>query len=218
MKKDKKAFIEIDPGAIDLLKSAAQVALAIVGGAAALTVAVAMPGLAQVLGREIKKYESREMRRIYIRERFDPLGRETKKYNKSRQTLYYLRRQGYIRFNSRAEDSVIKLTEKGKVYLRRLHLLSSAPRKPKVWDKTWWIVLADIPTKTHRSQSELLRLRLKNMGFYPLQRTVWVHPYNSVKAINELTRYYDLGKYVTLLQATMLDAEDIQKLKRYFNL
>lgn len=217
MKKTKHPFIEIDPEAVELLQDAAKGVLWILGTVAALTVAVALPGLAQVLGREMGERNRKEMRRIYIREMYDPLGREGKKYSKSRQTLYYLRRQGYITFDGSVADSIIKLTEKGKKYLIKLRLIAEAPRKPKVWDKTWWVVLADIPTKTHRYQAERLRLKLKAIGFYPLQRTVWVHPYDPTRLLNELTHYYDLGKFVTTMQVTRLDSEDLSNLRRYFN-
>src|SRR3989338_5511720 len=216
--KKSKPFIEVDPEVIELLKDGAKAALWIIGGVAAITVAVALPGLAQVIGQEMRRGNRAEMRRIYIREMYDPLGRNGKKFDKSRKTLYYLRKQGYVTFNTSIGESVIKLTEKGKKYLQKLLLIAAAPRKPKVWDKTWWIVLADIPTKTHRKAAELLRLKLKSMGFYPLQRTVWVHPYDPTRTLNELTNYYDLGKFVTLVQAQKLDSEDIINLKKYFKL
>ena len=78
--------------------------------------------------------------------------------------------------------------------------------------------MADIPSKTHRIAADMLRHKLKKIGFYPLQRTVWVHPYNPTKELNELTEYYDLGKFVTILEAKRIDAEDEKKLLNYFNL
>lgn len=218
MKRTNKEFIEVDGEGLRALKTASQVALLILGGAAALTIAVALPGLSQVLGGQLKKMTRNERRRIYIRERYDPLRKNGKNFSQSRRTLYYLRSKGYITFNSRLQNATISLTAKGKTYLRKLLLVAEPPRKPDVWDKTWWVVMADIPTKTHRGQAELFRMKLKTMGFYALQRTVWVHPYNPLKSVNELTNYFDLGKFVTIFQATHLDLEDLAKLKKHFKL
>lgn len=217
-KKEARAYIDISPVALSMVKSTAAVALSVLAGATVLTMMVALPGLAQVVGGAIAKHNRADMRRIYIREKYDPLGKPDEWYKKSQQTLYYLRRRGYIEFDNSMRDSVIKFTEKGKAYLRKLKLITEAPRKPKVWDKTWWVVLADIPTKTHRGAAEHLRRKLKAMDFYPLQRTVWIHPYNPTQAVNEITKYYDLGKFVTIIQAQRLDIEDLGKLKKHFRL
>ncbi len=115
-KKNEKsqAYIDISPAALDLVKSTAAVALSVLAGATVLTMMVALPGLAQVVGGVITKHNRAEMHRIYIREKYDPLRKNDKLYKKSQQTLYYLRRRGYIEFDSSMRDSVIKFTDKGK--------------------------------------------------------------------------------------------------------
>src|SRR3989344_2297817 len=45
------------------------------------------------------------------------------------------------------------------------------------WDGKWRILIFDVPEKI-RGKRDFLRRELIDFGFYPLQKSVWVYPYN----------------------------------------
>src|SRR3989344_4076427 len=48
--------------------------------------------------------------------------------------------------------------------------------KSKKWDGKWRIIIFDIPQELHRERN-ILRRRLRSMGFYMLQKSVFIFPY-----------------------------------------
>jgi DNA-binding transcriptional regulator PaaX len=88
--------------------------------------------------------------------------------------------------------------------------------RPKVWNRHWWVVLADIPSKDFRVQADMFRKKLKNMEFYPLQRTVWIHPFDPRDEIDFVSVHYGIERFVTVLEATTLHADDRERLEKYF--
>lgn len=137
-----------------------------------------------------------------------------KKYNKAQleqkfiQTVYYLKKTGVIDIGSNQNGFWIKLTQLGQKKHDKTFKDSFYVSKPKVWDETFWLVAADIPSKTHRLAGEALRRKLINANFYPLQRTLWLYPYNPTPALQALLQTLDTQKFVTLMHISELDAED----------
>ena len=88
-------------------------------------------------------------------------------------------------------------------------------KKPGKWDRKWRVVVFDIPEEV-RQLRDVFRGRLKKLGFYELQKSVFVHPYDCEKEISMITEVYELKKYVRFILADYLDNESI--LKKYFSL
>ena len=57
------------------------------------------------------------------------------------------------------------VTPRGKKRLEKLTFASFVIPKPENWNKKWWLVAADIPTKDHKLAADALRRKLKKMGF-----------------------------------------------------
>ena len=79
-------------------------------------------------------------------------------------------------------------------------------RKPKVWDKKWRIVLFDIP-ELHRKSRDALRYRLRQLGFFEYQKSVFVHPYDCRDEIEYIIESYRIRKFVRFIIADSLDNE-----------
>ncbi len=87
--------------------------------------------------------------------------------------------------------------------------------KPKAWDKKWRVVVFDIPER-QRGLRDIFRARLRHMGFYELQKSVFIHPYPCQDQIDFLLELYGARLYVRVIVAESLDNE--LHLKMHFKL
>ena len=91
--------------------------------------------------------------------------------------LYRLRKDGLVREVKGAGTPSLKLTERGREYLKKLHIrrahaMPIAMYAPKS-DDVLKIVIFDIPER-ERKKRGWLRSALRNLEFTMLQRSVWV--------------------------------------------
>lgn len=86
------------------------------------------------------------------------------------------------------------LTDKGKLKTLKYHFAKMKINSP-YWDKKWRIVIFDIPEKLRKGR-DALRDKLKNLGFYELQKSVFVFPYGCENEIEFLIEFLNLRKYV----------------------
>lgn len=141
--------------------------------AGAVGVAATSPYFVPNLIKNINKYKIRR-RRIY-------------------DTFYNLRRQGYLNIEKRNHQLYVTLTEEGKKAAGRFQIDDLEIKKPSKWDKKWRLVIFDI-SELKRTKRELFRRKIKDIGLLPLQRSVWVHPYNCKDEIDVLREFFGLGK------------------------
>mgnify|MGYP001589022846 CR=1 FL=1 len=87
--------------------------------------------------------------------------------------------------------------------------------RPKHWDGKWRVVLFDIPEKYKRVR-DLFRIHIKSLGFYELQKSVFVHPFDCTNEIEYLVELHNIGKFVRFILADSIDTEIF--LKRHFKL
>jgi len=106
------------------------------------------------------------------------------------------------------------LTSKGKKYLEK-YTIEGLTIKDKKHHGKWILVFFDIPENIKKVRNAF-RNRLKILGFYELQKSVFVCPYLCEKEIDFLIDYYDLRKYVRLAIVEKIDNE--LHLKRIFNI
>jgi len=57
----------------------------------------------------------------------------------------------------------------------------------KGWDKSWWILLYDVPEKL-KLKRNCLREFIKSLGFSKLQNSCWISPYDYSTQINNFCR------------------------------
>ena len=141
-----------------------------------------------------------------------------KKYKKKniQDNFYNLKKRGYVRIKQNKGQIYISLTEKGKKKAGWLQIDSLEIKKPKKWDKKWRIVIFDIIElkKLHR---EAFRGKLKELGFYPIQKSVWVCPYNCKDEIKLLRNFFGLSsKDIKLIVAENIEEE--KELKEIFKI
>jgi DNA-binding transcriptional regulator PaaX len=88
-------------------------------------------------------------------------------------------------------------------------------KKPEKWDKKWRVVLFDIP-ENRKKERDALRFRLKQLGFYEFQKSVFVHPYDCKDEIDYIIEFYKIRKFVRFITADAIDNE--LHLKQHFGL
>lgn len=144
--------------------------------------------------------------------------KNAKKYNKKNvyNAFYRLRREGCINFTKVNNQLYISLTDKGKKKAGWLQINSLRVKKPKKWDEKWRMVIFDIAElkKTYR---EAFRGKLKELGFYPLQKSVWVHPFDCSDEIELLKDFFGLSEDEMILITTERITQD-NLLKKFFSL
>jgi len=169
--------------------------LALVGGA--FTVAAVAPNVFGAVGRIVRH------RRFFDKIQF-------------RQSTYYLKRRGYIGFKRVAEDEyVVDLTQLGKEKVIK-HCFDGLRLNPMGrWDGKWRIILFDIPEQ-HKWAREGFREKLKLMGFYPMQKSVFVTPYPCREEIEFLMGIYNIGSYVKMITTELVESDE--DLRAYFKI
>lgn len=109
-------------------------------------------------------------------------------------------RDGYIKF----KNGKLVLTHKGLFELSKFK--DVLIKKPKRWDKKWRVVIFDIPDKKKKSR-DLLRLHLKQVGFYQMQKSVWVYPFACSEIIKLIKDHFRLGKEIVYMIVDKIEGD-----------
>ncbi len=122
-----------------------------------------------------------------------------------------LQRSGFWRLS---KSGKYELTKKGMTKLERLGFRESI--KKQKWDGWWRVVVFDI-TEDKRAARDALRRKLKGFGFYPLQKSVFVFPFDCQKEIMALADFFEASENIEYITAKALGEKE-QEIKRFFNL
>lgn len=108
--------------------------------------------------------------------------------------LYRLKQNKMIRIYQDGKRKYLELTPKA---LKNIELskLSHFNFKKGKWDKKWRIVIFDIPNEK-KDRRDSFRARLHNWGFYQLQESVFIFPFECRSEINFVCRNLFIEQYV----------------------
>ncbi|MDI6883483.1 MAG: PaaX family transcriptional regulator C-terminal domain-containing protein [Patescibacteria group bacterium] len=120
---------------------------------------------------------------------------------RTRNLVFQARKKGWLTEN-------LKLTKEGE---RKLKQIFPSYKKPSKWDGKWYLVIFDIPEYL-KYKRDLLRERLKQLGFGRLQQSVWFSPYNYLEVILEVVEKYHLKPYVIVSITDKLGLESSREL------
>ena len=84
------------------------------------------------------------------------------------------------------------------------------------WDKKWRVVIFDVPQEMH-NQRNWLRKKLKNLGFYMLQKSVFVYPYSCEEELGHICSYLDVSDFVDVIISDSIGFQE-QEVKKFFGL
>lgn len=189
---------------VEKFKTVSTVVLGIVGVAGAIALSAVAPNIFVAIDK------------LFLQKRPHRKFSKKEKDLKVAQTFYYMKRSGQIKMKLKGNDFVIALTKLGKRRLKKLQFETLRILPQKSWDGKWWQAAADIPTKKYKRGADLLRQKLKDMKFYPLQRTLWFYPYDPREEVEYIANYYNIGRFVTVMEVSRLDKQDEKPMTAFF--
>ena len=157
----------------------------------AISAGLALPNLLTALDKPLNKYLNQLDGRARARE--------------ARRVIYYMKSQGLI---VGEYEFGLTITGKGKKALAKLDIDNVTIQQPRKWDKTWRIIFYDIPEK-HKSGRDALTSELRRLGFFQLQRSVWIHPLPCRDVIEKVTTKFQIEKYVSYVESPKLDNQAV---------
>ncbi len=140
-----------------------------------------------------------------------PLDTYLKSYEKrerereGKRIVYYMKEQGYLRGEY---EHGLHITKKGRQRLEKLDFENLEVVNQARWDHLWRIIFYDIPEE-HKAGRNALTAKLRALGFFQLQRSVWIHPFPCREVIETITNNYGLEKYVSYIESPHLDNETV---------
>ncbi len=180
------------------------------------TTILILAGTAGVVGMALAAPNSLKILAPFLKRRYRRPLRAQEQRQKVLKTFYYLKSTGHIRIKDTNKGIFACLTEKGKARLQHITNDIRTIQAPKKWAGSWWLVAADIPTKDHKIAADLFRRKLRSLRFYPLQRTLWVHPFDPRPELEFISTKYHIARFVTVMEISRLDTQDEQVLHKYF--
>lgn len=125
-----------------------------------------------------------------------------------------IRKRRYARITKLNGVLVLEITREGKRALLPFATDQLRILPPPTWDKKWRVILFDIP-ETQRVGRDVLRKRLRDLGFYALQRSAFVLPYPCFDQLDILIRSLHITPYVTFFETDSLGYHEAQALAHF---
>lgn len=148
--------------------------------------------------------------KAYLKYKIDEAGYD-EYLNKKRiqNSIRYLKRKHFIAFPGKGRFTI---TQKGTKRLDKINIDRITVQHVK-WDGKWRLLTFDIPEEKAHIR-EYFRKRLKEIGFYHFQRSVFIIPYPCAKEIDTLCEVLEISSNAHLLTADRFEGDD--ELKKYF--
>ena len=123
-----------------------------------------------------------------------------------------LKRQKLIQKKKDYNGSIlVSLTDKG--ILRAINYkFRRLEHKKQKWDGKWRMVAFDIPRECEKGRKALV-YRLKMGGFYEMQESIFLYPYDCKNEIDAITKFFKIEKYVKFGLLDCIDDQDKIKIR-----
>lgn len=157
------------------------------GAGAVIGIALVFPGI----GYLFKEFDKEKWNQI-------------KKRGQLQSAIKRMEKQKLVSWSEKDGELELTLTEKGKKKILKYNFDELKIKKTNRWDKKWRVVIFDIPEK-ERAARDIFRRKLKEMGFYQLQKSVFVSKYECEDEISFLSNSLEIARYVTYIEALRID-------------
>lgn len=126
-------------------------------------------------------------------------------------TFYQLKKKGLLEIEKKNHQIYISLTDEGRSKAGWFQINDLKIYKPKKWDCIWRIVIFDVSQEA-RSKREALRGFLIRLGFYQLQKSVWIYPFACKDEIGLLRDFFAFNEQeLRLIEARSIGEDEIMK-------
>ncbi len=120
-----------------------------------------------------------------------------------------LRRYKFVR---REKGKNHSLTTKGKEKLQDI-IIDEIKIQNKKWNGKWYLVMYDFPIRLKKARNAF-RWKLKDLGFFQLQKSAWIYPYPCTEEILLVADFYGVRGHIEILEVSKVLNE--KKLKAHF--
>lgn len=144
------------------------------------------------------------------------LGDRTYSRWRTKHIISQLAKQKFVKVKEHEDGKVtVTITKRGLVRALTYRLDDMQLVRPKKWDNKWRVVIFDIPEK-YKKARDIFRIRLRQLGLYQLQESVYVSPYKCFNEVEFLRELYGIAFTVRYLLVEKM--EDDSFLKQHFGL
>ncbi len=179
---------------------------AVINGILKVLVVAGMAGTAVIapnavqLGEPILKY-------------LDKRGRK-KELNR---VLKYMDQRSLSNFKELPDGQlIVTITEKGRRRVEKINFDEMRIDQPVKWDRKWRLVMFDIPEFRRKYRSAFSR-KLRSLGLYQMQKSVWVCPYPCLREIQITKQVLGIPDVeLAFAELSFIDRE--VELRKHFNL
>ena len=130
-------------------------------------------------------------------------------------SVTYLKRNRLVSIAEKDSQQILTLSENGKKRVLLFDLHRMTIKKQKRWDGYWRIVIFDIP-EGRKQGREALRSKLKQLGFYQLQKSCFIYPYECKSEIDFISEMFEVSPYVNFIVAKEIEGAPF--LQKFFGL
>ncbi|MDO8574819.1 MAG: hypothetical protein Q7R61_00900 [bacterium] len=127
-----------------------------------------------------------------------------------------LNQKRLVELIEKGDKLYIKITDGGKKLVINFDYDNLELPKLKKWDKKWRLIIFDVPNEKRRER-QAFSMKLKEIGFYPLQESVFIYPYECRDEIDFICEFLSIGRYVNYCIIESLDKRE-GDLRRIFDL
>ena len=143
------------------------------------------------------------------------IGRKRK--NNVRIALDRLRRQGFIDYSSVHDRNALSITAAGEKRLYRYKFENLSLPEVEHWDGIWRAVMFDIPEDRKVARDALSR-KLKRMGCFQLQRSVFIHYLPCREELSFMEDYFGFKDLITYMEVKEISQKHDIQLRKHFRL
>lgn len=129
------------------------------------------------------------------------------------QAVRGLQQKKLVRIKQKNGQDVIEITEMGKNRVLAYNLDTMHIKPLKKWNGRWYLVTFDIP-ETQKRARRAVSAKIKEIGMYPLQKSIFVSPYPCKEEIDFVGEFFGVRKHIIYIEA--LDIENASKVCRHF--
>jgi len=140
---------------------------------------------------------------------------QTNERRKILKAVERMKQKKLVRIYEKNSRKVIEITELGKKKVLSYDLENIKITRPKKWDGCWRIIIFDIPEKNKKAR-RALNFKLKNMEFFPLQKSVFVCPFECDDEVEFVAEFFGVKRHIRKILAKKIENDEF--LKNFFNL
>jgi len=182
---------KIDKEIFDMKYAPVKQVLQLIGTGALLAASFAAPNLPKALSSLYKNNQDYE---VWKRFNIPYLKR----------TLQRLEQQKLVEIGEDNRLQVVTITDRGRRKILKYALEEIEVKKPKYWDRKWWLVSYDMPKGLSHRRDYFYR-HLISWGFYPLHESVLMHAYSCYQEVDFLREYLGVGEFVRIIKVDSIE-------------